>query len=387
LVGINVPRVRTGGASRLIGFIHDTLARDKHRVDYLCSEDVPKSLKGGLARFYFPALIFKRALAKARGGMPYDIINVHEPSGVVVILGRRALGNPKIVVTSFGVEGRGWNTTLEDMRLGRVQLGTKTRIVYPLTNLWQSAVSLRRADHIFCSNSEDRDYLVDRFHREPKDVTRIFSGADAVYAAATADRDYREPRRLLFAGTWIARKGTQDVREAFTRLGTYHSELTLTVLGAGVPPEVVVGSFPANLRGRIECVKANSDAEAASVFANCDLFVLPSLFEGTPLTLIEAMMSGLPIVTTATCGMKDVIRDNENGLLVPIRSPEALASAIGRLVENKGLRETFGRAAQRDALTKYTWEQVSRPVRDVYEDLSINRTTSNPLFAGGAREN
>ena len=55
----------------------------------------------------------------------------------------------------------------------------------------------------------------------------------------------------------------------------------------------------------------------AAAFAAADLFLLPSLFEGTPLTLMQAMMSGLPIVTTATCGMKDVLVDQAD------RSPRA----------------------------------------------------------------
>ncbi len=175
--------------------------------------------------------------------------------------------------------------------------------------------------------------------------------------------------------------------EGFVKLAADYPELNLTVLGAGVPSEIVVSSFPANLRDRIECVRANSDVDAAEVLANCDLFVLPSLFEGTPLTLIEAMMSGLPIVTTATCGMKDVIRDNENGILVPTRSPEAIASAIERLVKTRSLREKFGRAAQKEAMMKYTWEQVARPVQSVYEHLSMNRTTLNALSARNTIKN
>ena len=87
----------------------------------------------------------------------------------------------------------------------------------------------------------------------------------------------------------------------------------------------------------------------AAAFAAADLFLLPSLFEGTPLTLMQAMMSGLPIVTTATCGMKDVIADQQTGLLVPIRSPESLVSAIDTLRADQSLRARLGQAARADA--------------------------------------
>lgn len=103
----------------------------------------------------------------------------------------------------------------------------------------------------------------------------------------------------------------------------------------------------------------------AAAFRDADLFLLPSLFEGTPLTLIQAMMSGLPIVTTSTCGMKDVI-DSGTGLLIPIRSPEAIVAAVDRLMADRGLRERLGRGAQLAALDRYTWDRVAQPVEDAY---------------------
>ena len=87
-------------------------------------------------------------------------------------------------------------------------------------------------------------------------------------------------------------------------------------------------------------------------------------------------MSGLPVVTTATCGMKDVICNGENGLLVPIRSPQAIAEAVERLLQNADLRNKLGRAAQRDALERYTWDRVSMPICETYERLCVNRLVS-----------
>ena len=104
----------------------------------------------------------------------------------------------------------------------------------------------------------------------------------------------------------------------------------------------------------------------AAAFAAADVFLLPSLFEGTPLTLIQAMMSGLPVVTTATCGMKDVIQDGETGLLIPVRSPAAIEGAVSRLLVDRELRERVGRAARAAALASYTWDRVAVPVEDAY---------------------
>ena len=81
------------------------------------------------------------------------------------------------------------------------------------------------------------------------------------------------------------------------------------------------------------------------------------------------MMSGLPIVTTATCGMKDVIAHNETGLLVPIRSVESLLAAVEQLKANRTLRERLGRAARCQALTNYSWDRSAEPVLRAYEGL------------------
>jgi glycosyltransferase involved in cell wall biosynthesis len=103
--------------------------------------------------------------------------------------------------------------------------------------------------------------------------------------------------------------------------------------------------------------------------AEADLFLLPSVFEGTPLTLMEAMHSGMPIVTTNVCGMRDVIEDGRNGLLTPVRTPGAIAAAILRLDSDPSLRESIGRAARAGAMALYTWPQSAKPVWDVYRSL------------------
>jgi len=372
LVAHNVPRARTGGMSRLMGFIHDRVVQAGHRVDYFCSEDVPRQLNGRWARFTFPALVWRHTRAAARRGEPYDLVNVHEPSGAALVLDKRTTGKPVVVVTSHGVERRAWELALEDVRLGRDGPGWKSRLVFPLTRLWQADLSLRRADHIFCLNDQDRDYLAARYGIPHRQVTRIFPAADAAYAAAAADRDYTRAARLLFAATWRKNKGIEDLVPAFVTLAARHPSLELTVLGAGVPHETVWAAFPEAIRHRIRCIQTRTEAETAAAFAEADLFVLPSLFEGTPLTLMEAMASGLPTVTTATAGMKDVIRDGATGLLVPIRSPEAIAAALERLLQGPTVRASLGHAARTEALRRYTWGQVAVPVLEAYQKLCRN---------------
>ena len=142
LVAHNVPKARTGGMSRLMGFIHDRVARDGHIVDEFTADDAPGYARGRWDRFEFPWAVYKHALEAHRLGRSYDLINVHEPCAAVVVALKRRLGHPVIVVTSHGVEQRGWELELEELRLGRPGPSWKSRLASPATRLWQSRLAL-----------------------------------------------------------------------------------------------------------------------------------------------------------------------------------------------------------------------------------------------------
>ncbi|MFL5340325.1 MAG: glycosyltransferase family 4 protein [Gemmataceae bacterium] len=355
-----------------MGFLHDRVAAAGHAVDYFCADDIAPRWRGRFGRFAFPLLVRRHAARAARSGQPYDVLNVHEPAALGVSLCRRAIGSPALVATSHGLEERAWQLALEERRFGRPGPSLRSRLIFPATGLWQSRLALRSADFVFCLNLDDRDYLMARYGYRPEQILRLMPGADELYAEAAPARDYAACDRLLFAATWRKNKGVEDLVPAFAALAAKHPYLRLTVLGAGVPADPVRGAFPAAVRDRVECVTTTNEQETAAAFARSDLFLLPSVFEGTPLTLIEAMMSGLPIITTATCGMKDVIRDRQNGLLIPIRSPDALAAAVETLISDAALRRQLGKTARADAVNCYTWDRVAEPVVEFYSRLQAS---------------
>ncbi|MGE0450082.1 MAG: glycosyltransferase family 4 protein [Vicinamibacterales bacterium] len=367
LVAHDVPAARTGGMSRLMGFIHDRLSACGTAVDYLHHGDLVA--REGLRRFLFPIEVAARARARLRAGSPYDILNIHEPSAAAALLSRRYIGQPRIVVTTHGVEQRGWDLFLEEARLGREGPSIKTRFVYPTTRLTQSRFGLRRADHVFCLNDEDRAYLIEALRVREDRVTRIWPAAGPEFAAAAAGREYGPVRRLLFSATWRKNKGIEDLVPAISAILEEHRQVAFIALGAGVGGGAVRDAFPAQLRSRVECVVAGNDREAAAIYASADIFVLPSLFEGTPLTLMEAMASGLPIVTTQVCGMRDAIQDGRNGVLVPIRSPGAVVHALRTLIASEPMRRRLGSTARRDAIEMYSWDRSAATVDAVYKRL------------------
>lgn len=106
------------------------------------------------------------------------------------------------------------------------------------------------------------------------------------------------------------------------------------------------------------------------VFAQASIACLPSAYgEGVPKVLLEAAACGLPIVTTDTPGCRDVVRHDENGLLVPVRSSVELADALQRLIENPELRRRMGARGREIAVNEFAVEKVVAETMALYEEL------------------
>ncbi len=110
------------------------------------------------------------------------------------------------------------------------------------------------------------------------------------------------------------------------------------------------------LGGRLHRLGYREDVPA--LLAAADIFVLPSHFEGLPMSVIEAMLTGLPVVATRIRGPREQVDGGRTGLLVPPRDPDALEAALRLLVDNPALRSRLGRAGRERALDRYDEARV-----------------------------
>jgi glycosyltransferase involved in cell wall biosynthesis len=122
--------------------------------------------------------------------------------------------------------------------------------------------------------------------------------------------------------------------------------------GEDMEPEFAAAGLGARLR------RLGYRADVPAVLAASDIFVLPSHFEGLPMSVIEAMLCGLPVVATAIRGPREQVVEEETGLLVPPASVSELAAALARLAGDPALRARMGSAGRARAMALYDEEAV-----------------------------
>jgi glycosyltransferase involved in cell wall biosynthesis len=293
---------------------------------------------------------------------------MHEP--IAALYAKQRMGNrhlPPLVVFSYGLEERGYQAMISYRRRKAIKMSIKSRLTAWLL-AQQAAFSVRHADHLVCSNAEDVAFLVSQ--GIPGDrVTRHFSGVETEFLESPPAATSHNRKRLLFMGSWIERKGILDLVRAATTLFARDPEVTLTLGGTIVDSDEVLAGFPPEFRTRIRVLSRIDDTRTLlELYREHGVFVLPSYFEGQPLSLIEAAAVGLVPVVTNIGGSRDFVTDNVNGLVIPVSDPDALAERLLDLISSPGWVNELGAAARRSARCQ-TWAASAENLLQSYSTV------------------
>ena len=171
-----------------------------------------------------------------------------------------------------------------------------------------------------------------------------------------------------FIGRFHAQKGIDVLLKAFEKIEKSKMNVRLMLVGDGtLRKKIWKQSQTLGNDNRVLFTGIRKDIPL--ILSSLDIFVLPSRWEGLPLVLLEAMAAGLPIVATAVGGIPEVVVDGETGFLVPPEDPEALASAITRLIEDSVLRKKFGKAGYKRVKQHFNIQEASRRTEELYFSL------------------
>jgi glycosyltransferase involved in cell wall biosynthesis len=177
---------------------------------------------------------------------------------------------------------------------------------------------------------------------------------------------------IVTVGRLVAAKHYSLLVEAIALLGRTIPRAKCLIVGDGDRREEIerrIGSL-----GCRDSVKiAGLRRDIPDLLAAADIFVLSSIREGLPVSLLEAMAAGKAIVATSVGGIPDAISDGRNGLLVPPGSSSGLAAALEKLARDSGLRVELGRAAVIDVERSFNMKNVAERIGDLYDELSARK--------------
>jgi len=211
------------------------------------------------------------------------------------------------------------------------------------------------ADLVFVPSRFVAEQLLAHGVRSEK-IATIPYGVDlgAFYPSQEPVREIGEIE-CLYVGQISHRKGIVVLLQAARRLQGLSVKFRL--VGPMVSPEVLA-DLPENVVYEGPSLPGGVD----EVMRHADLFVLPTLEDACALVVLEAMASGLPVITTMNNGSGELIRNNHDGLIVPAGDAEALAEAIRDLVESPSLRRELGAAARQKVQGTHSWETYGKRV-------------------------
>jgi glycosyltransferase involved in cell wall biosynthesis len=237
----------------------------------------------------------------------------------------------------------------------------------PALARWMIEGTMRRADRVVPITRQTQLYLESRI--EAKRVSYLanfldLDDFDVLLARGVARRGAR--LRVLFVGWMLEAKGVPELLEA----AAHYPEVDFTLIGHRHTD--FVESIEHQLEAasdHVEVLDPRPREDMIGLYGEADVFVLPTRREGFPMVVLEAMAAGLPVVATPVGAIPDVVRDGEEGIIVPTADAPALTAALGRLLGDPELRARMGERGRRRVEEVYSRGVVVRQLEAIYRAL------------------
>jgi len=259
---------------------------------------------------------------------------------------------------------------------GRTRVVTTEHVRFEgcgLRDRWIKRCTARFDETIIAVSRAVRESLIRYWRIAPTRITVVENGIDTDrfrrVGARPGEKDPFPPgctHRIGAVGRLEVQKGMDVLIQAMARLRDELPGAFLLIVGEG--------SCRADLEQQVdrlglgESVRfAGSVSDVLPILSRLDLFVLPSRWEGLPLTLLEAMAAGTPVVATAVEGTVEVLRDGKEGWVVPVENAEALARACVEALTRSDEKVRRAAAATERVRGRYSLERMIRQYGEVYE--------------------
>jgi glycosyltransferase involved in cell wall biosynthesis len=257
---------------------------------------------------------------------------------------------------------------------------------YPRFLVWIWRILLSKAADvtIFVSETTSRFYVGKRSLRRSERIifeavdTDEFSREKVRLKDSEESRSElhigKEERIVLFVGNLNRSKGVEILIQALSMLPRTDPQVTLVISGQAIATQVGYREFlekkanDLNLGRRVRF--AGRYPRLRELLASAEMLVVPSLAEGTPAVIMEAMSMNVPVIASRVGGIPDLVSEGRTGLLVPPGDVEALKGAIRFMLDNPEVRESMGKMARVTAIERFSKRICIQKHLDVYEELT-----------------
>jgi colanic acid/amylovoran biosynthesis glycosyltransferase len=238
------------------------------------------------------------------------------------------------------------------------------------------AAKVETASLVVCISDFGRSQLMRMSPEDQWDKLRVARcGLNGEWLAdGVPPRPGTEELRLLSVGRLEREKGHSVLLDAIAWLEERGTAVRLELVGDGTRLEALQSQARRlGIESRVTFAGAIGQDRIRDHYRRADAFCLPSLGEGIPVVLMEALATGLPAIASNTMGIPELIEDGVTGLLVPAGRPDELADAIERLASDRALGRRLGEAGRRKVIAEYDLDRGVDQLRDAFTELLAPR--------------
>lgn len=234
---------------------------------------------------------------------------------------------------------------------------------------------LRYFDSIVVVNERQKDHLISKGIPKEKIIV-VHNAIDTNKFRTNPARISRSPTIdfckdsfvIGYIGRLSQEKGVDKLINSVFLLTNNHKNIRLFIIGDG-PERSSLEAYSKKLGLQEYVVFIGYIKDIENIYMNLDLLVLPSLTEGLPNVVLEALSFGVPVVATNVGGLPEIIKSGSNGLLVDPGDVIAISEAIGTLILNDNLREKFILEGRKTVCDKYSFKQRMKKIENVYREV------------------
>ncbi len=324
-----------GGIAQHVQGLTKFLQNKGHEVEIISSENTFTIPIKGLKNPSFMISAFLKAKFKKN----FDIIHAHNiPSALAM---KNSSG--KKILTIHGIFSK---------QIGEIHSKSAKNISEKYEK-----IALSWADAITAISKESSNYYSDLGHN----VSQISNGIDLSRFKQESDKQF--DKQIIYAGRLSKEKGSETLLKICNNLD---DDVDLLIVGEGPEQEKFMNI---NLKKKnIHYLGFQNHEKTISLIKGSDILIQPSLSEGISTTLLEAMACKTCIVTSNVGGNLELIKNQENGILIEPTNDKLFNKSINQLIQDESLREKFSESAF-NKIKQYDWKNIGQKYLDLYESL------------------